>query len=280
MAHSENDLTYLRGILEAQSSNLANGPHRDLFDRRLIRFAEHSKAANIESLAQLLRAEPEACLHAVVAEAMTIKETSFFRDVTPFNLLRDSTIPRLIQQRADSRRLTLWSAASSTGQEAYSLAMLILEHFPQLATWDIKIIATDISQQACDYARRGRYGRLEINRGLPARLMLKYFQRDGEVWVARPELQKLVSFRRMNLCAPSPSLPRFDIILLRNVLLYFGAADRKRVLQHVHQHMKPDATLLLGSAEQAEDSSESFTLKFDRGCYFYQPTADRIAATT
>jgi len=253
MAHSEDDLTYLRSVLEAQSSNHADGPRREIFDRRLIRFAEHSEAANVGSLAKLLRAEPEACLHAVVAEAMTIKETSFFRDLTPFNLLRDSILPRILKERRESRRLYLWSAASSTGQEAYSLAMLLLEHFPKLSTWDVKILGTDISQQACDYARLGRYGRLEINRGLPARLMLKYFERDGEEWVARPELKNLVSFRRMNLCTPSPALPRFDIVLLRNVLLYLGHADRRGLLRILRPQVR--RRLLLLPAHSTECAS-------------------------
>jgi chemotaxis protein methyltransferase CheR len=271
MAHTEEDLGYLRGVLETQSSNRANGPHQAIFERRLIRFAERSFPAGVAGLVQTLRAEPKAFLHAVVAEAMTIKETSFFRDVTPFRLLSDGLIPRLIKQNKESRRLAFWSAASSTGQEAYSLAMLLLDGFPELANWDVTIVGTDISQQACDYARRGRYGRLEINRGLPARFLLKYFERDGEDWVAKPELRRMVTFQRMNLCALPQSFATFDVVLLRNVLLYFAAEERLQVLEGVHRRMSPDGALLLGASEQAEDSCELFSVKFDGGCYYYQP---------
>jgi len=201
---------------------------------------------------------------------MTIKETSFFRDMAPFNLLRDKLIPQMVKARAEKRRLVFWSAASSTGQEAYSLAMLLLEEFPSLSEWDVRIIGTDISQQVCEYARQGRYRRLEINRGLPVRLLLRYFERDGDEWVVKPEVRKMVSFRRMNLCDPVSTLPLFDIVLLRNVLLYFGPEDRLRVLQEVHARMRGDGALLLGASEQAEDSCELFRVEFERACYYYR----------
>ncbi len=160
---------------------------------------------------------------------MTINETSFFRDVTPFEGLRTHVIPRLIEANAMQQKLRIWSAASSTGQEAYSIAMMIAEDFPELARWDVKIIGTDISRHVVDYARRGRYRRMEVNRGLPARLLVKYFQRDGEEWEVSPKIRAMCDFQVTNLCAPLPELPVFDLVMLRNVLLYFPQQDRSCV---------------------------------------------------
>jgi len=243
---------------------------------RLKPVAHDSGARNVADLMKMLRTSRPANLHRVVAEAMTIKETSFFRDVLPFKLLEDRLIPELMEQRRKERRLRLWSAASSTGQETYSLAILLRDRFPELADWDVQIVGTDISQLACDYARRGRYSRLEINRGLPARLLLRYFERDGEEWRISDELRPVVSFERANLCEATPRSLKsygmmFDLVLLRNVLLYFSPEDRSHVLRETHARMSPQAPLLLGNAEQAEDFSELFRVEFDRDCYFYRP---------
>lgn len=271
MAAFEKDLAYLRDVMEKNSSNQVEGPNKEFFERRMLRLADRSGANGVGKLVEMIRSSPADCLDTVVAEAMTIKETSFFRDVSPFDLLRDKLIPQLIQRRQAQKRLFLWSAAASTGQEAYSLAMLLKENFPQLADWDVRIIATDISQQACDYAKTGRYRRLEVNRGLPVKLLLRHFDREGEEWRVKPELRSMVEFRRMNLCAPTGVLPVFDLVLLRNVLLYFNSEDRRKVLHEVHHRMQPDAALLLGGSEQAEDSSELFRVELDRSCYYYRP---------
>jgi len=273
---TENDRKYVTDLLRTESSNIVVSNNTAQVRQRLQTVAAGAGAATVGGLMKMLRADRPAHLHRVVAEAMTIKETSFFRDLAPFQLLRDKLIPELIEQRKAERKLRLWSAASSTGQEAYSLAILIRERFPQLQDWDVKIIGTDISQVACEYARRGSYRRLEINRGLPARLLLRYFERHDEEWRVCDDLRRIVSFERANLCEPPPLSLRssgmvFDIVLLRNVLLYFAAEDRARVLREVHARMQQQAVLLLGSSEQAEDSTELFGVEFDKECYFYRP---------
>jgi chemotaxis protein methyltransferase CheR len=202
---------------------------------------------------------------------MTVNETSFFRDVQPFEMMREVIVPSLIRERERERRLRIWSAASSTGQEAYSLAMLIAEHFPALATWDVKIVGTDISRQVVDYAQRGRYRRLEVNRGLPARMLLKYMIRTGEEWEVCPQIRSMCEFQYANLCAPLLQLPEFDLVLLRNVLLYFSQHDRGAVFSDVHRKMRPDGYLVLGNAEEAEDSTNLFEVEFAANCYFYRP---------
>jgi len=134
----------------------------------------------------------------------------------------------------------------------------------------VKIVGTDISRQVVDYAKQGRYRRLEVNRGLPARMLLRFFERDGEEWVVNPEIRAMCDFRYTNLCAPLPPLPVFDLVLLRNVLLYFPQHDRNVVLSQTHRHIAPDGYLLLGNSEQAEDSCDLFRLEFAEGSYFYR----------
>jgi chemotaxis protein methyltransferase CheR len=202
---------------------------------------------------------------------MTVNETSFFRDVKPFEALRLKVLPDLIARRQTKRRLRIWSAASSTGQEAYSVAMLLAEHFPELAEWNVKIIGTDLSRNVVEYAKRARYRRLEVNRGLPARLLMKYFERDGDEWEVCEQLRAICDFRVVNLCVPLPPLPQFDLVLLRNVLLYFPQRDRTCVFSDVYRHMAPHGYLVLGHAEQAEDSTNLFETEFASECYFYRP---------
>ena len=271
MACSDSDYAYLRELVLAQSANLIDPSRNALFETRLTPIARVAGAANLEGLVNILRVDRPAHLHRAVAEAMTINETSFFRDVKPFEALRLTVLPNLIEQRQDVRRLRIWSAASSTGQEAYSVAMMLVEHFPELARWDVKIIGTDISRSVVDYAKRARYRRLEVNRGLRARFLMKYFERDAEEWEVCARVRSLCEFQVANLCAPLPPLPQFDLVMLRNVLLYFPQQDRTCVFSDVYRQMQTKGYLVLGNAEQAEDSTNMFQAEFGSECYFYRP---------
>jgi len=190
-----------------------------------------------------------------------------------FDVLRDTILPRLIAANSAQRKLRIWSAACSTGQEAYSLAMLLCEHFSNLADWDVKITGTDVIHPVIQYARCGRYRRLEVNRGLPARKLVKYLVRDGEEWEVVPKLRSMCDFQYADLCAPLPRLPVFDLVLLRNVLLYFPQPSRSSVFQSVHRQIVSRGYLVLGASEQAEDSTKLFQAEFARECYFYRPVA-------
>ncbi|HMF65272.1 MAG TPA: protein-glutamate O-methyltransferase CheR [Edaphobacter sp.] len=276
MACTDSDYAYLRELVLEQSANLIDPSRNALFDMRLTPIARLAGASNLGDLVSILKADRPAHLHRAVAEAMTINETSFFRDLTPFEMLRKTILPKLIEQRAERRQLRLWSAASSTGQEAYSLAMLIAEDFPLLTGWDVKIFGTDISRQVIDYARRGRYRRLEVNRGLPARMLLKYMERDGEEWEVCARIRSMCEFEYVNLCSPLPKLPLFDLVMLRNVLLYFPQRDRRRLFREVHRQMEPDGCLVLGNAEQAEDSTKLFEVEFASNSYFYRPISSGL----
>jgi len=273
MSCSDSDYEYLRKLVLSQSANLIDPSRNGLFEARLTPIARQAGASTLEGFVDILRVDRTAHLHRAVAEAMTVNETSFFRDGKPFDLLRETILPRLIEKNSAQRRLRLWSAASSTGQEAYSIAMLICEHFPKLADWDVKVMGTDISRQVVEYAQRGRYRRLEVNRGLPARMLVKYLVRDEDEWEVTPRLQSMCEFQSANLCSPLPRLPMFDLVMLRNVLLYFPQQDRSSVFSAVYRQMAPGGYLMLGAAEQAEDSTSLFKAEFAKDCYFYRPTS-------
>jgi chemotaxis protein methyltransferase CheR len=273
MACSDLDYAYLREIVLSQSANRIDPSRNALFDTRLTPIVRMAGARNLKDFVSMLKSDRPAHLYRAVAEAMTINETSFFRDLKPFEMLRKSILPRLIEQRKVERRLRIWSAASSTGQEAYSVAMLIVEHFPELAGWDVKILGTDISRYVVEYAQMARYRRLEVNRGLPARMLLKYMIRDGDEWVVSAQVRSMCEFRSVNLCAPLPTLPEFDLVMLRNVLLYFTQQDRTSLFREVYRKIAPDGYLVLGNAEQAEDSTDLFEVEFAVNCYCYRPVA-------
>jgi chemotaxis protein methyltransferase CheR len=271
MGCSDSDYAYLRQLVLAESANLIDPSRNALFETRLTPIARMAGASNLEDFVSLLRVDQTPQLHRAVAEAMTINETSFFRDGKPFDVLRDTILPKLVEKNAAERTLRIWSAASSTGQEAYSIAMLICENFAELANWDVKIVGTDISRHVIEYAQRGRYRRMEVNRGLPARMLVKYLVRDGDEWEVTPNLRAMCSFQYANLCAQLPKLPVFDLVMLRNVLLYFPHQDRSCVFSDVYRQMAPGGYLLLGAAEQAEDLTNLFTAEFAKDCYFYRP---------
>jgi chemotaxis protein methyltransferase CheR len=253
------DYGYLRQLVFGLSQNVLD-PSRDyLLETRLTKILRNQGMAHLNELVQYLKLNKDKILELSIAEAMTINETSFFRDSRPFELLRTDLLPELIEARRNTRTLRFWSAACSTGQEAYSIAMLMREHFPHLAAWNLRIEGTDICGEVVERAQAGSYHRIEINRGLPARFVVRYFDHAGENWTVKPEIRKLCNFRHANLCAsPFPfsrADDRFDIIFLRNVMLYFSQETRKTLLAGIHHLLAPDGILFLGSSEQPADPS-------------------------
>jgi chemotaxis protein methyltransferase CheR len=253
------DYGYLRQLVFGLSRNVLD-PSRDyLFETRLTKLLRNQGMTHLEELVQHLKLRRNPLLERSIAEAMTINETSFFRDSRPFELLRTELLPKLIETRRHARGLRFWSAACSTGQEAYSLGMLMLEHFPLLAGWSLRIEGTDICAEVVERAQAGCYHRIEMNRGLPARYVVRYFDHHGEDWVVKPEVRKMCNFRQANLCASQ--LPfnraedRFDVIFLRNVMLYFSQETRKVLLTGIRRVLAPDGILFLGSSEQPADPS-------------------------
>jgi chemotaxis protein methyltransferase CheR len=266
------DYGYLRQLVFGLSQNVLD-PSRDyLFETRLTKLLRNQGMTHLEELVQHLKLRKNPLLERSIAEAMTINETSFFRDSRPFDLLRTELLPKLIEARRNARGLRFWSAACSTGQEGYSIAMMMLEHFPLLSGWNIRIEGTDICAEVVERAQSGCYHRIEINRGLPARSVVRYFDHHGEDWVIKPEVQKMCNFRQANLCGAT--LPfnraedRFDVIFLRNVMLYFSHETRKILLAGIHRVLAPDGILFLGSSEQPADPSLWTAVLAGGTCYF------------
>jgi len=220
-----------------------------LVESRLAPVAKAHGHGTIAELVAALRARPFDALHAQVVEAMTTNETSFFRDLHPFEVLRDVVLPELIARRAATRTLRIWSAACSSGQEPYTIAMLLAEHFPQLAEWNVQILGTDLAQSVLDKAQRGQYTQLEVSRGLPAKLLVKYFDRAGLYWRIKPEIARRVRFQRVNLIEPWPPLATLDVIFMRNVLIYFNPETKRELLGRARKLLARDGTLFLGGAE-------------------------------
>lgn len=270
--NSQVDFGFLRQVVYGRSHNVLD-PSRDyLFETRLNKLLRNQGMSRLEELVEQLQLQKSPALEVAVAEAMTINETSFFRDGRPFELLRTELLPQLVESRRDSRTLRFWSAACSTGQEACSIAMLVREHFPLLAGWNVRVEGTDICADVVERAKAGRYHRIDMNRGLPARFIVRYFDHAGEEWTAKPEIREMCNFRQANLCGPE--LPfrrasdRFDVIFVRNVMLYFSQESRKALLAGIHRLLAPDGMLFLGSSEQPADPTIWTSVLAGGTCYF------------
>ncbi|HXE57028.1 MAG TPA: protein-glutamate O-methyltransferase CheR [Gemmatimonadales bacterium] len=252
------DFDFVRTLVRQHAAIVIDPGKEYLVESRLAPLAREHGYGSLSALLAELRERPAANLHRRVVEAMTTNETSFFRDPPSFEALRDVVLPELIARRGAERRLRIWCGAASSGQEPYSVAILLREHFPILAGWQVQILATDIARDVLDRARRGRYSQLEVNRGLPAPLLLKYFTKVGIEWEIAEPIRRMVGFGELNLVEPWPALPEFDLVLLRNVLIYFDVPTKQRVLANVRRVLRRDGTLLLGGAETTLGLDEAF----------------------
>jgi chemotaxis protein methyltransferase CheR len=228
-----------------------------LVESRLEALAHSSGLASVNELCRRLPRGPEA-LRVAVVEAMTTNETSFFRDQHPFEALDKLVFPDLIAKRAHQRKLRIWCAACSTGQEPYSVAMLLDERFPQVAGWTIQIYATDIAAGVLERARTARYSKLEVDRGLSTRRVERHFVREGHGWQLRESIRRRVQFAELNLVAPWPPMETFDLILLRNVLIYFDTQTKRRILPWIHAQLAGDGYLMLGGSENIGHETNAF----------------------
>lgn len=228
-----------------------------LVEARLANLLGASGQSTVSLLCKSLPRASEA-LRVAVVEAMTTNETSFFRDRHPFEALRTLVFPDLISKRTKERTLRIWCAACSTGQEPYSLAMLLDEHFPQLASWRTQIFATDLSGGVLERARAAHFTQLEVSRGLDARELARHFTRDATGWQLRESIRRRVQFAELNLIEDWPSLNTFDLILLRNVLIYFDPATKRRILPRIHAQLAADGYLMLGGSENIGHETKSF----------------------
>lgn len=233
-----------------------------LVESRLAPIAEKEGLRSLRELVQKLRDRPTEDLNTRVVEAMTTNETSFFRDSLPFDALKRVVLPDLIKTRSSTRALRIWCGAASSGQEPYSIALVCKEFFrAHTDAWDVKILGTDLNSLVIERAKRGRYSQFEVARGLTLEQRGRYFTQEGLDWQLNDEVRKMVEYRTMNLIEDWGRLSTFDVVFLRNVLIYFDVATKKRILQKVHKVLAPDGYLFLGSAETVIGVAEA---EFDR----------------
>ena len=260
MPISAAEFDYVRTLIRDRAGIALEPGKEYLVESRLDPLARQEGFPTLTHFLASLRSSPLASgLHHKVVQAMTTNETSFFRDVRPFEVLKALVLPELIAQRSAQRALNFWSAACSTGQEPYSVALVMREAVPALlSTWNFRFIATDISTEVLARAIQGRYSQLEVNRGLPATLLVKYFQQEGNEWQIKSDLRRMVEFREINLTEPWSTLPPMDIVFMRNVLIYFGIETKKGILAKVRRLLKPGGFLFLGSSETTLNLDDGF----------------------
>lgn len=251
------DYEYLRKLLKDRSGLLLSSDKQYLIESRLLPLARKAGLSGIGELVQKLKSGSEPLIVDVV-EAMTTNETFFFRDKVPFDHFRDTIMPAMLAARKNRRSLRIWCAASSTGQEPYSLAMILKEMSAALSGWRVEILATDLSQEVLEKSKAGIFSQFEVQRGLPIQLLVKYFTQTGETWQIKPEIRAMIQFRQLNLLHDFSSLGTFDIIFCRNVLIYFSQETKTDVFNKLAKVIEPDGFLVLGAAETVVGLSTSF----------------------
>ncbi len=261
---------YLRTLVAELSAIALDDEKKYLVESRLMPLAHRVGLNSIDDLVHKLRVAPSKHLRQQVVDAMTTNETSFFRDTVPFETLRKIILPELVARREGKKTLNIWSAACASGQEPYSIALLWREHFSHLHDWSIRLLATDISGEVLQRARDGRFTQTEVQRGLPDSLLQKYFRPAEGQWVLDPTVCRMVDFRQLNLSGNWPTLPMMDVILMRNVLVYFNAVTRQEIFRKVRQLLRTDGYLLLGGAETALNIDASFHVTRGNGFSYYR----------
>jgi chemotaxis protein methyltransferase CheR len=267
----------LRRVLHEACGVALDGSKRYLIEARLAPVLKRLGLSTISDFAVQLAVSPYGPLRTELIEALVTTESSFFRDHHPWETLTGTVIPELLVRRAAERALTFWCAAAATGQEPYSLAMLLRERFPDVVrSWNLTILATDVSRGMLERSRSGRYSQLDVNRGLPAPLLVKYFRRDGLQWELIEEVRRMVEFREFNLCRPWPAMPKCDLVLLRNVMIYFTPDDKKAVLSRAARVLHPHGYLLLGAAETTLNLNDSFERAPELKGGFFRMVGDAV----
>ncbi|GAC1336141.1 MAG: protein-glutamate O-methyltransferase CheR [Beijerinckiaceae bacterium] len=251
------DFEALRHFLHQRSGISLDGDKLYLVESRLLPVARAAGLADLSALVKRVQIGDSELGQSVV-DAMTTNETFFFRDRLPFEKFRNVMLPELLAARSAERRLRIWCAACSTGQEPYSLAMILDEEARRLAGWRIDIVATDISRRAVESARAGLYSQFEVQRGLPITHLLRYFQRAGDRWQINEFLRSRVGFRELNLMADFRTLGNFDAIFCRNVLIYFDVPTKRDILARLCRTLAPDGYLVMGAAETVIGLSDKF----------------------
>jgi chemotaxis protein methyltransferase CheR len=264
--HSDN-YRFLQERVYAETGIVLESEKHYLFESRLTPIVRQLGLGSINDLCALLLATRESAVGRQVVEAMTTNETYFFRDPAHYEAIRTTLLPRLRQDRADVKRLRFWSSASSTGQEAYSLAMLLLQE--NFGDWNVQILGTDFSTNVLERARSGKFQQIEVNRGLPTPLLLKHFTRSGVDWQLSDAIRRMVQFETIDLRKSMRAMGPFDLVFCRNVMIYFDAATKRGILQQLHGTLFRGGWLLLGGAETALGVDEYFERQNIGGAMVY-----------
>jgi chemotaxis protein methyltransferase CheR len=271
---SPEDLDYLRMLLKERSGLVLAPEKQYLAESRLLPLARRHGMSTLTELVGALKTSAASALAGQVVDAMTTNETFFFRDKIPFEYVRDIVLPALIAARACERRIRIWCAAASTGQEPYSIAMILKENEATLAGYRVEILATDLVGDVLERAKAGIYSQFEVQRGLPIQMLVKYFTQVGENWQLAPELRAMVQFRTLNLLNDFSPLGRFDLVFCRNVLIYFDQPSKIQVLERLSRQMSDDGFLILGAAETVVGLTDAFKPTAEqRG--LYMPNTER-----
>jgi chemotaxis protein methyltransferase CheR len=268
------DYEFLRRLLKERSGLDLSSDKQYLVESRLIPLARRVDLSGITELVAKIKSGAEA-LTLEVVEAMTTNETFFFRDKIPFDHLRQTVLPELVQARANRRSLRIWCAASSTGQEPYSIAMCIKDFAP-LAGWRVEIVATDLSQGVLEKSKAGIFSQFEVQRGLPIQMLVKHFTQTGELWQLNADIRAMVQHRQLNLLQDFSHLGTFDVIFCRNVLIYFDHDTKIAIFDRLAKVLEPDGVLALGAAESVVGISDAFKPCPERRG-LYRPNAGRTA---
>lgn len=264
------NLTFLISLIKDRSGIFLTEEKDYLLQTRLLPVARSYGLESLDDLCESLRHFPPQAMLSDVIDAMTTNESLFFRDTKPFNFLRETILPRLLIQNASSKKIRIWSAACSTGQEPYSLLITLKEEQAKLAGWKIEMLGTDLCHKALEQAREGRYSQFEVQRGMPIQLLLKYFEQKDEIWFIKPELKQSTTFQQHNLMDSSyEPMGTFDIIYCRNVLIYFDAPTKTRILENMAKILAPNGLLVLGATENILGMKERFTRLNDTPGTFY-----------
>jgi chemotaxis protein methyltransferase CheR len=263
------DFDWIAQLVWQRSAIVLEKGKEYLVESRLAPLARKTGAETVSEFVTRLMAKPDSSLISEVIDAMTTNETSWFRDHYPFQAMQSHVLPELTRNRGRQRTLRIWSAGCSSGQEPYSIAMVAQDHFALHPGWAIDIIGSDLSDVMLEKARNARYGQLEVNRGLPVAMLVRHFERLGTEWQLRPEIRRMVTFQNLNLAQPIASMGTFDVIFLRNVLIYFDADTKRGIFEQVKRMLRPDGYLFLGGAETTLNVDPDFEpVMYDRAtCY-------------
>jgi chemotaxis protein methyltransferase CheR len=265
------NLRFLCKTIHTESGIVLDESKSYLLEARLLPVARDEGESTLDGLCNLIRAAGGRRLRDKVVEALTTNETLFFRDSRPFEAVEKVVIPKLLQERTGTRQLRIWCAACSTGQEPYSLAMLWTEM--NLNGWQLDILATDLAESVLERARAGRFQQLEVNRGLPAKYLVKYFHRDGMTWEIRSDIRKMIRWQKFNLKDSVAGMPVFDLVFCRNVLIYFDVQTKRGIFANIRKVLRPGGYLVLGSSETTLNVDEAYIRQQVGPAIFYQNPA-------